>query len=130
MNRKTAEGVVNHKFKVGDKGFTRDGELKYEVVIIDPSVRMPLIVKLTETHGNESYYACRFIDGRVSNGTYPFSGNLMPPEEYVWVNWLRHPTLGVACPAFMSEQAANEVRYEKSSWTLIKRAVKIKVPVA
>lgn len=118
---------MNHKFKVGDKGFLRDGKSEYEVMLIDPSVEKSLIVKITASIGDQ-YYVQHMLNGAAMRSGEESAWDMMPPEEFVWVNWLRHPTLGVATVAFLTEEKANSVDYSKSLWVIIKRAVKMKVP--
>lgn len=118
---------MNHKYKVGDKGFVRNGLSAYEVALIDPSVEKPLIVKLSHPNGEVAYYQYR-IDGRFLRDGNRDAWDLIPPEEFVWVNWLRHPTLGVASVAFDTEEKAKNAPYKNSTWEPIKIAVKTEVP--
>ena len=76
----TTEKKMNHIFKVGDTGLTRDGS-KYKILSIEkPGWQQPLEVELYPKWGGQT------ITHHNANGSYYFSQyladwDLMPPDR-------------------------------------------------
>lgn len=122
---------MNYEFKVGDKGPLRNNLGTYEILAIDHELDRPIVAKIRRDHKMKPYATTRLLDGREVH--LEGSLDLMPPEEYVWVNWYRHPHVGLACTSFSTEKEAIKtwegIRQDTlNEWALISLAVKTKVP--
>lgn len=122
---------MKYEFKVGDKGPLRNGAGSYEIIAIDHELDRPIVAKIRREHKTKPYITTRLINGQEIDREDNF--DLLPPEEFVWVNWYRHPQLGVASSTFPTEEQAIKTwdslrRDTPNRWALIKLAVKTKVP--
>lgn len=122
---------MNYEFKVGDKGPLRNNLGTYEILAIDHEIDRPIVVKIYRDRKMQPYATTRLLDGREVSREGAF--DLMPPEEYVWVNWYRHPQVGLTCVSFLTEEQAirswEGLRKDTlNKWALINLAVKTKVP--
>lgn len=117
---------MNHIFKVGDKGKTRDGR-DYEVMLIDPAHHRPIVAKIRpkpESCHQEKYLTF-FLDGRsTETRCQKWAADLMPPTEYVWVNWSRYKDGSVFMTSYSDEGSALKFRGP----LCFKSAVKTEVP--
>lgn len=79
----------DYQFKVGDKGKTVNGQLDYEVVLVDPSVKKGLVIRLVGV-GGIAYLSQRHLDGSdiLWSSTSPW--DLLPPTRTVYVNLYGH----------------------------------------
>lgn len=93
-----------YKFKTGDKGNTANGGTYVVLDVNEARKGFVLVAEITSPSG-EHYVSSDFD----VHGRHPYFPDLIPPDQYVWLNWYRSPKGERAwAVSFSTEKQATE----------------------